>query len=593
MSFSTLFMAIRSPIVSVLGHVDHGKSSILDAVRGTNIVAGEAGAITQAIGASVIGIDTIRKRLGNLIKTLNMKISLPGLLFIDTPGHAAFTSLRKRGGNISDIAIVVLDINEGLKPQTIEAIEILRASKTPFVIAANKVDLIPGFYKKGTNFLGSFGEQREEVRQTIETKIYELVGILHEKFGLDSERYDRVSDYTKQVAIVPCSAKEHIGLEEILMVITGLAQKYLEQNLSLNVEGPGKGIVLEVKEDKGLGKTLDVILYDGSLKTGEQIIIGTMNEPVVAKIRALFMPDDMKDMRDKKSKFKSVKEVFAATGVKISSPDINDNIIAGMPISGVRASSVEDVKTNIMNQINEVAFDTDKDGLVVKADTLGSLEALLQLLKEKNIPVRKASIGNISKKDILDAESNIEKNPLHSVVLGFNIRDENSTDNVKVIVKDIIYALIDDYELWVKEKEESLEAKQLENLPHPSKIEVLNDCIFRQSNPCIAGVEVLGGTAQPGMKIMNQKGERVGEVKTFEMDKKNLSNVEMGLQVAAQMPGVTAGRQIHEGEVYYSDLSEDDFRKLKSLSKFLKPDEKGVLKEIVSIKREKNPVWGV
>ncbi|MCF7866175.1 translation initiation factor IF-2 [Candidatus Woesearchaeota archaeon] len=586
-------MAIRSPIVSVLGHVDHGKSSILDSIRGTNIVSGEAGAITQAIGASVINIDTVKKRCGTLIDSLKMNITLPGLLFIDTPGHAAFTSLRKRGGSIADIAIVVIDINEGLKPQTIEAIEILRSSKTPFVIAANKIDLVSGYYKKNSNFLGSFNDQRDDVKQILETKLYELVGVLHNKFGLNAERYDRVDDYTKQVAIIPCSAKEQIGLEEILMVITGLAQKFLEQNLALNVMGSAKGIILEVKEDKGLGKTLDVILYDGSLKIGEQVVIGTMNEPVVAKIRALFMPEDLKDMRDKKSKFKSVKEVFAATGVKISSPDLNDNIVAGMPVLGIRDSSVDSVKETVMTQINEVTFDTDKDGVVVKADTLGSLEALLQLLKEKDISVRKASIGNINKKDILDAESNLEKNPLHSVVLGFNIKEESSTENVKIIVKDIIYSLIDDYELWVTEKKDVMEAEQLENLTRPSKIEVLNNCIFRQSNPCIAGIEVLGGVAKSGMKIMNQKGVRVGEIKTFQMDKKNVPSVETGLQVAAQMPGLTAGRQIIEGEIYYSDLNEEEFRKLKYLIKFLKPDEKGVLKEIISIKRESNPVWGV
>src|SRR5210317_242342 len=141
-------MSTRSPIVSVLGHVDHGKSSILDSIRGSNIVSGEAGAITQAIGASIIPLDVVKKKCGKLLDALNMKFSIPGLLFIDTPGHAAFTTLRKRGGSLADIAVVVVDINEGFKPQTIEAIEILRAAKTPFIIAANKVDKIGGFRKR-------------------------------------------------------------------------------------------------------------------------------------------------------------------------------------------------------------------------------------------------------------------------------------------------------------------------------------------------------------------------------------------------------------------------------------------------------------
>lgn len=586
-------MAIRSPIVSVLGHVDHGKSSILDAIRGTNIVAGEAGAITQAIGASIIPLSTIEKQCGNLIKAMKMKLTIPGLLFIDTPGHAAFTSLRKRGGSIADIAIVVVDINEGLMPQTIEAIEVLRSFKTPFIIAANKMDLIPRFEINDSNFLTAYSKQNDQVKQEIENRIYTLVGAIHEKFGLSSERYDRVDDYTKQIAIVPCSAKQNIGLEELLMVLSGLAQKFLEKNLLLNVAGPAKGIILEVKEDKGLGKTVDTIIYDGSLRAGENIVVGTMNEPIVAKVRALFVPESHKDMRDKKSKFGSVKEVSAAIGVKISSPDFNDEIVAGMPIQGIGNNDVSKVIEDIKSQINEVTFDTDKDGVIIKADTIGSLEALLQLLREQNIPIRKAAIGNISKKDIVDAESNIETNPEHAVILGFNIKEEESTDNVKIIVKEIIYALIDDYGLWVKKKKEEMEAKELENLVVPFKIEVLQNCIFRQSNPCIAGIEVLSGTVKNGALFMNNKGKRVGEIKGMQADKSSINKAESGRQVAASLPGITAGRQVHEGELYYSDMSEEEFRKLKALSKYLKPDEKEALKEIAAIKRESNPLWGI
>jgi len=586
-------MAIRSPIVSVLGHVDHGKSSILDAIRGTNIVAGEAGAITQAIGASIIPISTIEKRCGNLIQAMKMKLTIPGLLFIDTPGHAAFTSLRKRGGSIADIAIVVVDINEGLMPQTIEAIEVLRSFKTPFIIAANKIDLVPRYVVNDSNFLSSYSKQNDQVKQEIENRIYTLVGALHEKFSLSSERYDRIDDYTKQIAIIPCSAKQNIGLEELLMVLSGLAQRFLEKNLLLNVAGPAKGIILEVKEDKGMGKTVDTIIYDGSLKAGENIVVGTMNEPIVAKVRALFVPESHKDMRDKKSKFSSVKEVSAAIGVKISSPDFNEEIVAGMPIQGIGTNDITKVIEDIRSQIDEVAFDTDKDGIIIKADTIGSLEALLQLLREQNIPIRKAAIGNISRKDIADAESNLESNPEYAVILGFNIKEEESTENVKIIVKEIIYSLIDEYGLWIKKKKDEMEAKELETLIVPFKIEVLQNCIFRQSNPCIAGIEVLSGTVKNGALFMNNKGKRIGEIKGMQADKANLNKAESGRQVAASLPGVTAGRQIHEGEVYYSDMSEDEFRKLKALSKYLKPDEKEALKEIAAIKRESNPLWGV
>ena len=586
-------MSIRSPIISVLGHVDHGKSSILDAIRGTNIVRGEAGAITQAIGASIMPISVIRKKCGPIIDSLKMDITIPGILFIDTPGHAAFTSLRKRGGSLADIAIVVVDLSEGLKPQTIETIEILRAFKTPFVIAANKIDLFQGFRKTSGLFAKSFQDQTEELKTRMETKLYELIGFLYEKFQISAERFDRVDDYTKQVAIVPCSATESIGLDELLMVITGLAQKFLEDSLKLDISGPAKGIILEVKDDKGLGRCVDTIIYDGSLKAGDYLMVGTMGEPVKARVRALLMPEALKDMRDKKSKFKTVKEVVAATGVKISSPDFTDEVVAGMPIHGLKDRVEVDLKDLLKKQISEVAFDTDKKGLIVKADTLGSLEALVKLLKEQNIKIRRASIGNITKKDLSDAETSFEDDPLNSVVLGFNIKQEPSTDKVKVIVKDIIYSLLDEYKLWADKVKVDLEAKELQNLVRPAKIEVLQNCIFRQSGPCIAGIEVIEGHIKSGTVIMDKLGNKVDVLKSMQSENKNISEAEKGRQVAASFPNIVAAKKLVEGETYYSDMSEQDFKKLKKLTKHLTKLEIEVLKDIVEIKRKQNPVWGV
>lgn len=586
-------MNVRSPIVSVLGHVDHGKSSILDAVRGTNIVRGEAGGITQAIGASIMPLNIIKQKCGTLIDSLKMNITIPGILFIDTPGHAAFTSLRKRGGNLADIAIVVVDINEGLKPQTIEAIEILKAYKTPFVIAANKIDLIQGFNITDSSFLNSFKSQKDNIKNNIETKLYELIGVLYEKFKITAERFDRVEDYTKQIAIIPCSATKSIGLNELLMVITGLSQKFLEQNLKLNISGPAKGVIVEVKDDKGLGRCADIIIYDGSLRVGDSILIGTLNEPLLAKVKALLMPEALVDMRDKKSKFKIVKEVVAATGVKISSSDFSEEVVAGMPIFGVREKNIENLKDLIKTQINEVAFDTDKKGIIIKADTVGSLEALTKLLKEQGISIRRASIGAITKRDISDAESSFEEDPLHSVILGFNIKGEVSTPRVKIIVKDIVYSLLDEYKLWCEEITAKLEAKELENLVRPAKIEVLQNCIFRQSGPCIAGIEVIEGLIRSGVSIINKQGNKIDIIKSMQSENKSITEVEKGRQVAASFPNITAAKMLIEGELYYSDISESDFRKLKKLTKHLTKLELEVLKEIVAIKRKHNPVWGV
>jgi len=584
-------MAIRSPLCVVLAHVDHGKTSILDKIRGSAITKGEAGGITQAIGASIIPLDTIKKICGKLLETLKMKFSIPGLLFIDTPGHASFTSLRKRGGNLADIAILVIDINEGVKPQTIESIEILKQYKTPFIIAANKIDLISGWQSSDKPLLQNIKQQSQNIQQLLDKKIYELVGKLSE-LGFDSERFDRVDNFTKRIAIIPTSAKTGEGIPELLMVITGLAQKFLEQSLKFDVKGNAKGTILEVKEEKGLGKSMDVIVYDGSLKRNDTIVIGTLTEPIVTKIKGLFEPMPLKEMRDKKSKFKPVREVSAATGVKISANDI-DEVLSGMPIRSCQKDEIEKVKQEIKAEVEEVLIQTDKEGIIIKADNLGSLEALNKLLKEKNIPIKKASIGNITKKDISDAEANYEKDALKAVILAFNVTSEIEPKNVKIISNNVIYKLIEGLEKWQVEEKRKIEAKELEELVMPCKFQLMKGYVFRQNNPAVVGVDVLAGTVRAGTPLMKEDGKEITGVKSMQMDQENIEKAERGKQVAVSMEGVTVGRQINEGEILYSAVPEKDFRKLKELKKYLTEEEKQILKEIAQIKRKSNAVWGI
>jgi len=588
--------SIRSPIVSVLGHVDHGKSSILDAIRESNIVDKEAGAITQAIGASIVPLDVVKKKCSVLKDQFKINFTIPGLLFIDTPGHAAFTSLRKRGGALADIAILVVDINEGFKPQTAEAIDILRASKTPFVIAANKIDLVPGYQDKDCSMALNLKQQTGNTLQLIDERIYKIIGQVYDRFKINAERFDRVEDYTKQIAIIPCSAKTRAGLAEILMLVAGLAQKYLEQHLNIDSSGYAKGTILEVKETEGLGKTIDVIVYEGTLNVNDTIVIGSMSNPIVTKVRALFQPAPLQEMRDKKSSFISVKNAMAATGVRISAHGL-DEAIAGMPLVSCNDdhNTIEEAKKKVQSEIEEVLLDTGARGIIIKADSLGSLEAIIKLFGEKNIKIRKASIGNISKKDILDAESNHEQDPLLSVIIGFNVELDKSIEQnlrVKVLLGDIIYKLLDDYLLWIKEKKKALEAEQIDLLVRPCKIEILQNCIFRQSNPAVVGIYVIVGVAKVGMPLM-KNAKPLTSIKSIQAEQESLTLAEQGKQVAVSLPNVTCGRQIGEQDILYSAIPEDDFRKLKKLKKYLSEAEVQVMREIAEQMRKTNPVWGV
>ena len=593
-------MTIRKILVATLGHVDHGKTSLLDKIRQTAVTKSEAGGITQAIGVSIIPIETIIKICGKLLDVLKGKLTVPGMLMIDTPGHAAFTSLRKRGGSLADIAILVVDINEGFKPQTLESIEILRANKVPFIVAANKIDLISGWkYDPQKLLMENINGLDYAIQGVFEGKLYELVGKFQE-LGLQAERFDRVEDYTKQLAIVPVSAITGQGIPELLMVLTGLAQRFFEKKLEIDEIGNAKGTILEVKEEKGLGTTVDVILYNGHLKINDLLIIGSIGEPIIAKVRALLEPAPLAEMRDKKGKFQQVKEVFAATGVKIVAPGL-DNAIAGMPLRGCfgKTEEIVKLKNEVQEEIAQVLQENQEEGVLIKADTIGGLEALQHLLRDKKVPISSSSLGNIAKQDISKAESMKDKNEFYSVILGFNIKVSEelaqyaAEKKIKLIVQNVIYKLVEEYDAYVQQLRKDLQLRELVGLVRPCKISLLKGYIFRQNNPAILGAEIEAGCLKAGDPLMNATGKKLTTVKSMKEGEEVLSIAEQGKQFALAMDGVTIGRQIQEGDFLYTDIPEEHFKKLKELKKYLSAKEVDILREIVEIKRKENPVWGV
>ena len=563
----------RALICLFTGHVDHGKSRLIEVISDLHILEKEPGQITQTISAVNVGMQQVRSLCGGLMGNLAVKI--PGFLLIDSPGHAAFTNLRKRGGNLADIAVLVVDINEGVLEQTIEAIEILREYKTPFIIALNKIDLIPGWKRKDARVITDIQLQSEETLEVFETKFYEVVGKLYEK-GFNAERFDRVEDYRKQIAIIPVSAKTKEGVGELLMVLAGLAGKFLENELGVEVEKPGKGVVLEVKEQKGFGHVIDVILYDGRLNVDDVIAIGGVDEAIVTKVRCLYSGN------------KQVKNIEAASCVKIIAGELK-NVLPGMPVV-VAGNDLDEAKLEVQREVEEVVIETDNSGVIVKAESLGSLEALVKLLREEKINIKRASVGEISKKDIADAKSDADE--LNNVILGFNVASVKQ-EGIQVISGDVIYHLVDNYKKWRDEKKTELEARKLEKLVRPCKFRILRGYVFRQSNPAVVGVDVVVGCVSVGTPLMDENGKKISEVKSIQENGESVNDVCSGKQVAISLPGVTVGRQVVDGQLLYSDIPEEDFKHFKDMKKFLKPPEIALLKEIADIKRKGNMVWGV
>ena len=586
---TTLSKHTRQPIVSVLGHVDHGKTSLLDFIRGSTVAAREAGAITQHIGATEVPIEAIYSMCGSLLG--GKKFSVPGLLFIDTPGHHAFTTLRTRGGSLADLAILVVDINEGFRPQTHESITILRQYKTPFIVAANKIDAINGWQRSDDIAMNRIQNQRPMTKTLFEKKLYELIGTIYDK-GFESDLYFNIKDFRKSIPIIPLSAKTGEGLSELLMVLVGLAQRFLEDQLTSET-GAGKGTVLEVKEDVGLGTTVDAIIYSGILNKDDTIVFGTRGDPLVTKIKALLKPKPMDEIRDPRERFESVTKVHAACGIKISAPDL-DLVIPGAPLRVVHGDK-EELIQEIKNQ-SQVNIELDKDGLFIKADTIGSLEALVKESREKGINVRKVEIGNISRRDIMETAA--INNSLERVIFAFNVKmlpeakEELVNTDVTVFNEDVIYTIIENYDLWLAKKKEELEKKRREDYTHPGMIKFLPEYIFRVSHPAVIGVRVLGGRIKVDMKLMDQDGKSIGSIKGMQSDNKAIAEAIQGAEVAISIEGVTVGRQIKGGDIFFTDIPESDAKKLRLLN-VLNEDEKDVLNKIMDIKRKTNKFWGM
>ncbi|WP_336135279.1 translation initiation factor IF-2 [Natronomonas amylolytica] len=588
--------SLRTPIVAVLGHVDHGKTSLLDKVRGSAVTAGESGAITQHIGATAVPLETISEMAGALVDPDDF--DLPGLLFIDTPGHHSFSTLRSRGGALADIAILVVDVNDGFQPQTWEALDILKRTQTPFIVAANKIDTIPGWNPNpDMPVQQTLEKQSERAESRLNEQLYEIIGQLSDE-DFSADMYWRVQNFRKNIGVVPVSAETGEGVPDLLTVMMGLSQRYLKEEMAVDVGGPGVGTVLEVKEERGFGATIDIVLYDGTIRTDDTIVVGGQNDPIVTEVRALLQPQPLAEIRTEKQ-FEQVEEVKAAAGVKIAAPDLAD-AMAGAPVRVVRDRPVEEVIEEVQAELAEIDVVTEEEGVVVKADTLGSLEAIASTLKESEIPIVRAEVGDVAPRDIAVASTAEEGK--HKAILGFNVdvledaEREAEESDVKLFVDDVIYQLIEEYEEHVESIERAQQEQVLDKIQRPCRFRILEDHTFRQSNPAVVGVEVMSGTLKRNSRVVKWDGnepERVGQLKSLQDAGEDVDEARAGEQVAASIDGPTVGRQIEEGDELWTEIPEKHAKILEQeLSDEIPTDELEALGMYLDKHRKRDPFWG-
>jgi len=583
---------LREPIVSLLGHVDHGKTTLLDRISGSVRAAKEPGGITQHIGAIEVPGATVRRLCEGILRTDQLRI--PGLLFVDTPGHRSFETLRRRGGALADLAILVIDAREGVMPQTRESAQILRREKTPFTVALTKIDLLSGWRKPlgPVPLLEQIRRSGPEYLKLLDQRVYSVAEEL-DQLGFSGERYDRVSDFTRNVGIVPVSSKSGVGVPELIALLVGLSQRFLEEELELITEG-GEATILERSDQKGVGPVGNVIVYRGRLKVGDEIVATGREQPFATKIRGIYRPVPLKEGRaTKQVRLDSLPEVAAAAGVYLSAPGIEDAMPGGL----LKVVHNEEDRSRVREELereSQPVAEVALTGVAIYADTLGGLEALAFECRERGIPVHEAGVGPVGRPTVMRMA--IVKDPTHRAVLAFAVPilpdaiPEGEASAVRVFRADVMYRLIEEYDAWKTERKRELEVlRRLENV-HPAKLEVLPGFIFRASKPAIVGIKVRGGTLRPGVRLMHTDGTEVGVLKSLQKEGESVTEAEENAEVAASIDGAVIGRNLKEGDLLLVSLSESAARALRGQP--LSSSEQAILDEVVRFHRVTQPFWG-
>ena len=535
---------LRCPIICIMGHVDTGKTKILDNIRRTNVQDGEAGGITQQIGATFIPKESLLERTAQLNKG-EWDLRVPGLLVIDTPGHESFTNLRSRGSSLCDLAILVVDIMHGLEPQTIESLNMLRSRKTPFVIALNKIDRMYD-WTENTNFptQETLSLQKDHARREFQDR-YDKIVIEFAEQGLNVAKYWENPDPRTFINIIPTSAITGEGMPDILQTLVDLCQNRMNERIQY--VPAVQCTVLEVKMIEGLGTSVDVILINGKLKEGQTIVVAGLEGAITTQIRALLTPQPMREMRVKGS-YIHHKEIEGAQGIKIVATGL-EKAVAGTSLLVLDPEDDEmELREEVLSDMKGVLARVDKsgEGVYVQASTLGSLEALLEFLKSDavKIPVAGIAIGPVNKRDVMGASVMHErKKPEYATILAFDVPVTKEAHamgeelNVRIFTADIIYHLFDQFTAYMEKVKADKREAASQHVNFPCILQIMPNCVFNKRDPIVVGVDIVKGVARVGTQICipSQGYIDIGKIASMELNHKEVKKATAGQSVAMKI----------------------------------------------------------
>eukprot|EP01134_Creolimax_fragrantissima_P006578 CFRG6578T1 len=568
--------SLRSPIICVLGHVDTGKTKILDHIRKSNVQTGEAGGITQQIGATFVPIETVRERTALLNTKGNLALNVPGLLIIDTPGHESFSNLRSRGSSLCDLAILVVDLMHGLEPQTIESIQLLKKGKTPFVVALNKIDRLYGWDSTpNLNFTAAMKKQNENVKIEFRDRTNNILAQLAEQ-GLNACLYHENKDIRRTVSVVPTSAHTGEGLPDLMMLIVQLTQKMMADRLAF--VDILQCTVLEVKVLLGLGTTVDVILSQGRLREGDTIVVSGLDGAITTQVRACLMPEPLREMRVK-NQYRTFKEIRAAQGIKIAAKHL-ENAVAGTQLYVAKNSDEVAYYEKLVKRDLEAALaglQTEDRGVYAQASTLGALEALLVFLKDSKIPVACVNIGPVHRKDVMRASTQLQHDPTYAVILAFDVKvDKDAQDMAKemgvtLFTADIIYHLFDNFTAHIKAIKDRKKEENRHLAWFPCHFVIKPEFVINKRDPIIVGVDVLEGRLTVGVPVCVPSKDNIiiGTVQSIEINNKEIAEAKVGQSAAVKIANFGSdapkmyGRQFDHLDELYTRLNRNTIDILK------------------------------
>ena len=571
---------LKSPVVSFMGHVDAGKTSLMDCIRGTKIQSGEAGGITQSIGSSFVPIEHVRDITKNIKGKFAVEHNIPGLLIVDTPGHSAFSSMRDRGSSLCDIAILVIDINKGIQPQTEESIKMLKEKKVPFIVAATKIDMIYGWEdSKEMNLRKVMKNQEESTTQILISMLEDLKYELS-KFDIDAVFYFNNKNPSKTYSIIPISTQTNEGLTDLLSLMVYISQNWMSNKITYqdNLDATIMESILEPK----LGWVLDVILSNGTIKVGDKIAVTSKDGSKIATIRNILTPPQLTQDRNKVS-WKSNTSVRASQGVRIIGSNL-ENCIAGSSIFEVKGSESDalDLATQEYQKFWK-SFEWDKEGVCLVAPTIGELDAAYNLLKEENIPMMKGEISNFGKKSIESYASMLEeiKNKEDRVILYFNSKPMTGKqeeeynkickdNNITLLHHMVIYQLIEQYNDIKKKfhEERKKELSETGDAIFPCELMVLKDHVYMKggNDDILFGIKVKAGRLLKGTPLVTDKNVSLGKVISIQKNHKELNEAKLREEVCIRIKGENNslyGRHFDYKDKVISNITRNSIDELK------------------------------